>query len=357
MADYIRNLKTEILSDNWYTLKKATYEYRRKDGTWEIQEREAYDRGNGATVLLYNRQTRTVILTVQFRLPTYINGNPDGMLTETCAGIIDDEHPEESIRRESEGETGYRIGKVQKIMEAYMSPGSVTEMMHFYTAEYDSSMKISNGGGLESEQENISLLELPFEQAFSMIASGEIKDGKTVILLQYAKLNDTGISAVQQTACGYLSYNHEEVMPLLIQAEKSVREGKWAAGFLSYEAVKGIDSNFCCKTADKTDVPLIWFGIYNSPEVIPADSFRDLSASCPSATHPPPDLQSDTTQELYKQNIARIKDCIRAGDTYQINYTFRMRGVFLYPPFDFFCNIVRTDIPPYSAYIQTAQHA
>ena len=182
--------KTELLSDNWYTLNKVTFEFQKKNGQWETQEREAYDRGNGATILLYNKDRKTIILTRQFRLPTYVNGNESGMLIEACAGLLDQNNAEDAIKKETEEETGYRIRKVQKIFEAYMSPGSVTEIVHFFVAEYDHAMKISEGGGLAEEQENIEVLELSFEQAYQMIAKGEIRDGKTIMLLQYAKIHN-----------------------------------------------------------------------------------------------------------------------------------------------------------------------
>jgi len=185
----IKIKKTEILSDNWYILNKVTYDYRKKNGEWETHNREAFDRGNGATILLYNRAKKTVILTRQFRLPTYINGNETGMLIEACAGLLDKNNAEDCIRKETEEETGYRITNVQKIFESYMSPGSVTEILYFFVAEYDQHMKVSEGGGLAEEQENIEVLELDFARAFSMIASGEIKDGKTIMLLQHAKIN------------------------------------------------------------------------------------------------------------------------------------------------------------------------
>jgi GDP-mannose pyrophosphatase NudK len=160
MVDYIKILKTEILSDNWYVLKKVTYEYRNKDGSWQVQNREAYDRGNGATILLYNRARKTVILTRQFRMPTFINGNKSGMLIETCAGLLDADNAEDCIRRETEEETGYKITDVRKIYEAYMSPGSVTEMLHFFIAEYSTAMKVNDGGGVAHEEENIEVLEI-----------------------------------------------------------------------------------------------------------------------------------------------------------------------------------------------------
>jgi len=186
----IKMKSVDILSDNWYTLRKYTYDYLNAKGEYETQEREAYDRGNGAAILLYNKQKHTVVLTRQFRLPSYVNGNPSGMLIESCAGLLDNDNPEVCIRKESEEETGYKLQFVQKIMEAYMSPGAVTEILHYFVAEYNEGMKVSDGGGLEEEQENIEVLELDFDVAYNMIATGEIRDGKTIILLQYAKLNN-----------------------------------------------------------------------------------------------------------------------------------------------------------------------
>lgn len=188
MTERVRILKTEILSDNWYTLKKITFDYLRKNGTWTHQHREAYDRGNGATIMLYNKEFHTVILTRQFRLPTYINGNEDGMLIEACAGLLDLDNAEDCIRRETEEETGFTIREIKKIFEAYMSPGSVTEILYFFIAEYSKDMKTSEGGG-EGENEDIEVLELPFYKALQMIETGEIKDGKTIMLLQYLKLH------------------------------------------------------------------------------------------------------------------------------------------------------------------------
>lgn len=185
----IKILKTELLSDNWYKLNKVTYEYQKKNGVWETHSREAYDRGNGATILLYNAEQKSVILTKQFRLPTYVNGNATGMLIEACAGLLDKDNAEDCIRKETEEETGYKVSKVKKIFEAYMSPGSVTEILYFFIAEYNHTMKVSEGGGLEEEQENIEVLELPFDKAYQMIETGEIKDGKTIMLLQYLKIH------------------------------------------------------------------------------------------------------------------------------------------------------------------------
>lgn len=185
----IKILKDEILSDSWYTLHKITYDYQKKDGSWETQSREAYDRGNGATILLYNKANQTVMLTRQFRMPTYLNGNASGMMIEACAGLLDTEDAEECIRRETEEETGYSIGEVKKLFEVYMSPGSVTETICFFTGEYTKDMKVNDGGGLAHEQENIEVLEFAFEKALEMIGN-EIKDAKTILLLQHAKINN-----------------------------------------------------------------------------------------------------------------------------------------------------------------------
>jgi GDP-mannose pyrophosphatase NudK len=185
----IKILKTEILSNNWYTLKKVTYETVQSDGSVLLQNREAYDRGNGATILLYNKQLKTVVLTQQFRLPTYINGNETGMLIESCAGLLDRDKPEDCIKRETEEETGYKITDIKKVFEAYMSPGSVTEILYFFVAEYTQEMKVGDGGGIAEEDERIKVLEIPFEKALEMIGAGEIKDGKTIMLLQYALIN------------------------------------------------------------------------------------------------------------------------------------------------------------------------
>jgi GDP-mannose pyrophosphatase NudK len=191
MADNtIKILQSDILSDNWYTLKKITYEYTNSNGERVVNSREAYDRGNGAVILLYNKESRRVILTRQFRLPTYINGNPSGMLIEACAGLLDKDKPEDAIRREAEEETGYKITAVEKVFEAYMSPGSVTEILYFFIAEYAPSMKVSEGGGVEAEQENIQVMEMGISEAMRMIGTGEIRDGKTIMLLQYVKLKN-----------------------------------------------------------------------------------------------------------------------------------------------------------------------
>lgn len=189
MSGRVRIQKTEILSDNRYLLKKITFEFQNRNGKWVTLSREAYDRGNGATILLYNKEKKTIILTRQFRLPTFINGNQDGMLIETCAGLLDQDNPEDCIRRETEEETGFEIRDVKKVFEAYMSPGSVTEIVYFFIAEYTKDMRTSPGGGVD-DHEDIEVLELDFENAYKMIETGEIKDGKTIILLQYLKLNN-----------------------------------------------------------------------------------------------------------------------------------------------------------------------
>jgi GDP-mannose pyrophosphatase NudK len=190
MIDNVKILNTEILSDNWYVLKKVTYEYSKKDGSKYVQRREAYDRGNGAVILLYNREFKTVILTKQFRLPSFINGNEDGMLIEACAGLLDKDNPEDCIKREAEEETGYRVTDVKKVYEAYMSPGSVTEILYFFIAEYSKDMKVTEGGGVESEEENIEVLEIKFEEVMKMMETGEIKDAKTIMLVQHLRLRN-----------------------------------------------------------------------------------------------------------------------------------------------------------------------
>ncbi|MEX0274224.1 MAG: NUDIX domain-containing protein [Flavobacteriaceae bacterium] len=185
----IRNIQKEVLSDNWYHLYKYTFEYLKEDGEWETQVREAYDRGNGAVVLLYNKEKGTVVLTRQFRMPTYVNGNDGGMMVEACAGVLEKGNAEQTIRMEVEEETGYKIHTVQKVMESYMSPGSVTEILYFFIAEYHDGMKVGEGGGAKDETENIEVLEMPFEEALRMVAMGEIRDAKTIMLLQYAKIH------------------------------------------------------------------------------------------------------------------------------------------------------------------------
>jgi GDP-mannose pyrophosphatase NudK len=186
----LRIRTVETLSDDWYVLKKTTFDLQRRDGSWQTQSRETYDRGNGATILLYNRAQRTVILTNQFRYPAYVNGCTDGMLIEACAGLLDEDDPETCIQREAEEETGYRVEHVTKVFEAYMSPGSVTEKLYFFIAEYDPNSKRTPGGGNESEGEDIEVLELTIDRAFDKVRAGEIQDGKTILLLQYLVLSN-----------------------------------------------------------------------------------------------------------------------------------------------------------------------
>ena len=181
--------KTELLSDNWYILNKVTFDYNKDSDVPETQVREVYDRGNGAVILLYNCTKKTVVLTRQFRIPTYLNGNSSGMLIEACAGMLDKDNPIECIIRETEEETGYRLSSVKKVFQSYMSPGAVTEILHFFIGEYQPEMKVSEGGGLAEEHEYIEVLEYPFNEAYQMIVSGEITDAKTIMLLQYAKIN------------------------------------------------------------------------------------------------------------------------------------------------------------------------
>ena len=187
--DNIRIVEEKVLSHDWYLLKKTTFELRRRDGSWQRQSRETYDRGNGATILLYHPGQGTVVLTRQFRFPTFVNGNTDGMLIEACAGLLDQDDPATCIRRETEEETGFRVQDVRKVFEAYMSPGSVTEKVHFFVGEYSAADKVSAGGGEHHEGEDIEVLELPLAQALQMVADGRIRDGKTIMLLQYAQLH------------------------------------------------------------------------------------------------------------------------------------------------------------------------
>ncbi len=183
MIPQIRITEQKVLSDNWYVLRKVTFDYQHRNGQWSTQSREAYDRGNGATILLHNPVTDTVILTRQFRMPTYVNGNATGMLIEACAGLLDNDNPEDAIRRETEEETGYKIGNVRRVFDAYMSPGSVTEKLFFFIADYTDATERTAGGGVD--EEDIDVLELPLSQAMQMIGSGEIQDGKTIMLLQH----------------------------------------------------------------------------------------------------------------------------------------------------------------------------
>jgi nudix-type nucleoside diphosphatase (YffH/AdpP family) len=188
MEDRIRIKEVRVLADDWSILKKTTLEIRRQDGTWQTVNRETYDRGNGATILLFNREQKTVLLTRQFRFPAFVNGCADGMLIEACAGLLEKDDPESAIRRETEEETGYHLGPVIKLFAAYMSPGSVTEKVHFFAAPYTSAQRKSVGGGVFDHGEEIELVELGLDLALQMIETGEIQDGKTIMLLQHAKL-------------------------------------------------------------------------------------------------------------------------------------------------------------------------
>ncbi|KAF1008656.1 MAG: GDP-mannose pyrophosphatase NudK [Luteibacter sp.] len=185
--DRVRHVDTTVLSDNWYVLRKITFDFLRRDGTWQRQSREAYDRGNGAAILLHNPATDTVLLTRQFRMPAFVNGH-DGMLVEVAAGLLDDATPEDRIRLEAEEETGYRVRDVRKVFEAFMSPGSVTEKLYFFVGEYDADMRVGDGGGLASEGEDVEVLEMPLSAALAAIGS-TIVDAKTIMLLQHMALN------------------------------------------------------------------------------------------------------------------------------------------------------------------------
>ncbi|HDU4041205.1 TPA: GDP-mannose pyrophosphatase NudK [Klebsiella aerogenes] len=189
MSLNIHVIKDKILSENYFLLRNMTYELTRRDGSVVRHRREVYDRGNGATVLLYNPNKQSVVLVRQFRVATWVNGNPDGMLIETCAGLLDNDAPEVCIRKEAIEETGYQVGEARKVFELYMSPGGVTELIHFFIAEYSEAQRANRGGGVDDE--DIEVLELPFVRALEMVASGEIQDGKAVILLQY--LQNSGL--------------------------------------------------------------------------------------------------------------------------------------------------------------------
>ncbi|HDX8745875.1 TPA: NUDIX domain-containing protein [Klebsiella michiganensis] len=187
-APRVRHIRETLLSDNWYTLKKYTFELLRRDGRWQEQSREAYDRGNGAVILLYNREKETVVLVRQFRFPVWINGH-DGFLIEAAAGLLDNASPEARIVAEAEEETGFRVTRIERVFTAYMSPGSVTEKLYFFIAEYSADDRRSDGGGLATEGEDIEVLEWPLEKALQAIREGEIVDAKTIMLLQHLALN------------------------------------------------------------------------------------------------------------------------------------------------------------------------
>lgn len=188
MEEKVKIRKTDILSAKWGILNEIHFKLKSSKGEWLDLKRESYDTGDGAAVLLYNPESKKVILTKQFRLPTYLNGNPGGMLTEVCAGLLDQDTPDACVIKEAEEETGYRISNPVKVYEAYMSPGSATEIMHLYIAEYNEKMKVSEGGGLDKEQEDIQVLIMDFSRAWEMVQNAEIKDAKTIILMQHLKL-------------------------------------------------------------------------------------------------------------------------------------------------------------------------
>jgi nudix-type nucleoside diphosphatase (YffH/AdpP family) len=188
VSDRVRVQNVRVLSDNHYILKTTMFEWRRNSGEWQTQHRETYDRGNGAALLPYNLAQRSVVLVRQFRYPAFVNGYDD-LLIEAAAGLLDNESPEVRILAEAEEETGYRLGKVQKVFEAFMSPGAITEKLHFFVAEYEARMRVGSGGGIASEGEDIEVLELPIDSALAMIGDGRIADAKTIMLLQYAALH------------------------------------------------------------------------------------------------------------------------------------------------------------------------
>lgn len=180
----------ERINDTWFTVDKVNFDYKLDDGTWQNQTRDIHDHGNGASIFLYNKTKKTIILTRQLRMATYLNGNNDGLMIETPAGLLDEDDPETCIIREVEEETGYRIHSATKVQEAYMTPGAVTELLHMFIGEYDDTMKVSEGGGLAEEHENIEVLEIKFSEAIKMMKNGEIKDAKTIMLIQYAIINN-----------------------------------------------------------------------------------------------------------------------------------------------------------------------
>ncbi|GAA4969910.1 NUDIX domain-containing protein [Algibacter aquimarinus] len=185
-SNKIKNIEKKLLSDNYYILNRVTFDYLMSSGKWVNQMREVYDRGDGAGILLYNKEKKTIILTKQFRMPTYMNDNKDGFLIEIAAGMLDKDNPEACVIRETEEEVGYRLKSVKKVFEAYSSPGVMTEKMYFFVGEYTDDMKVNEGGGLDSEHEDIEVLEIPFQEATKMLNNGQIVDTRTIVLLQYA---------------------------------------------------------------------------------------------------------------------------------------------------------------------------
>jgi len=184
----VKNIQKKVLSDHWYILNKYSFDYQREDGTWEHQQRESYDCGDGAAILLYNKERGSVVLTRQFRMPTYVNGNTDGMMIEACAGLLDGLSPKACILKETLEETGYRLTDAQQVMVTYMCPGSVTQKLYLFVAAYEPSMKVQEGGGANDETENIEVLEMPFIEALQLLENGNIQDAKTAMLLQYAQV-------------------------------------------------------------------------------------------------------------------------------------------------------------------------
>ena len=190
MSDQVRNLAFHTLSDEWATLKRVTFDYRRRDGTWETQVRQTYDRGDGAVILPYDPERGTVLLTRQFRIPAYVTGHPEPLI-EAAAGLLDADDPETAIRREAEEELGYRFSAVTPVFKVYMSPGSVTEQLSFFTACYTAADKVSAGGGHAEEGEDIEVLEMPLDRALALVAEGVIVDAKTIMLIQHLKLAES----------------------------------------------------------------------------------------------------------------------------------------------------------------------
>ena len=179
----------ELLAAGWHVLRRTTFDYRHRDGRRTREQRETYDRGNGATILLYDPVRRTVLLTRQFRYPVYVNGHPDGMLLEAAAGLLDADDPVTAIRRETLEELGVQVGELEHLFDVWMSPGSVTEQLHFYAAPYAPASRTSAGGGLAEDGEDIEVIELPMDEALNHIATGDIADAKTIMLLQWAALH------------------------------------------------------------------------------------------------------------------------------------------------------------------------
>ena len=190
MGSRVKNIIDKIVHNGWATLSEMAFDYKMSAGNWVHKKRESYNRGDGATILLYNKEKQTVILVKQFRVSAFLNGCNSGFVIETCAGMLDKDNPEICVIREVEEETGYKIKAVKKVLEAFSSPGALTEKLHYFMAEYTDEMKVSAGGGLESEQEDIEVLELSFKSALNAIKTGEIEDAKTILLLQYAQLNN-----------------------------------------------------------------------------------------------------------------------------------------------------------------------